>query len=167
VLGFLVHFASLFALALWVGGGAALGFFAAPALFDHASSRSVAGELVGHVLRRFDTLIFVAGPVLLLSTGLEMAGTVGAARTLSLKLALVVTMVGLATYSRFGLTPEIRKLRASLGDLDAVPKEDPRRVAFGRLHGFSVLCLLGEILLGALAIGLSVMMLESRVLVKP
>jgi hypothetical protein len=53
--------------------------------------------------------------------------------------------------------------REGLGDLDRVPKEDPRRLAFGRLHGFSVLCLIGEIVFGALAMGLSVMMLSSRV----
>src|SRR5688572_15399766 len=89
-----------------------------------------------------------------------MAGTVGGSRTLSLKLALCAAMLGLALYSRLALSPEIRRLRDELGDqLDQVPREDPRRQAFGRLHGFSVLCLLGEILCGALALGATVMML--------
>src|SRR6185503_4420968 len=97
-------------------------------------------------------------------TVVEMAGTVGGGRTLSLKLALLASMLALALYSRFALTPEIRRLRDELGDqLDRVPAEDPRRRAFGRLHGFSVLCLLGQILFGALAIGATVMTLTVKV----
>ena len=161
---FLIHYVFLFALALWVGGGAVISFVVAPAVFDRAGSRRLAGEIVGQILRRFDTYVLVAGPLALLLAGLEMAGTVGAARTLTLKLGLVAGMVGLALYSRFALTPEIRRLRDQLGDqLDQIPKEDPRRRAFGRLHGFSVLCLLGEILLGALAMATTVMTLTSRV----
>ena len=163
MVAFLVHFVSLFALALWVGGGAAISFIAAPAVFEHAGSRQLAGSIVGHILRRFDTYAFAAGPIALLAILVEMAGTVGGSRTLTLKLALVAAMLGLAVYSRFALTPEIRRLRDELGEIDQVPKEDPRRQAFGRLHGFSVLCLLAEILLGAFAIALSVMTLTARV----
>jgi uncharacterized membrane protein len=161
MIGFLVHFASLFALSLWVGGGAALAFLAAPAIFEHAGSRQKAGDIVGHILKRFDTVAFASGSVALLAGLLELGATVGAPRTLSLKLALIAAMLGLALYSRLALAPEIRLLRDALGEVDAVPKDDPRRRAFGRLHGFSVLCLMGEILLGALAMGLSVMMLAA------
>jgi uncharacterized membrane protein len=157
MLGFIIRFTSLFALGLWVGGGAAIAFVVAPAVFQLAGSRQRAGEIVGAILKRFDTVTLVAGPVALLAKLVEMAGTVGAARTLTLELALVAGMLGLALYSRFALAPEIRSLRAQLGDIDQVPEEDPKRRAFGRLHGFSVLCLLGEILLGALAMGASVM----------
>ncbi|HYV46746.1 MAG TPA: DUF4149 domain-containing protein [Myxococcaceae bacterium] len=161
---FLVHYVFLFALALWVGGGAAISFIVAPAVFDKAGSRRLAGEIVGQILRRFDTSVFVAGPIaLLLAAFLVMAGTVGPSRTLTLQLGLVAGMLGLALYSRFALTPEIRRLRDQLGDqIDQIPREDPRRRAFGRLHGFSVLCLLGEIVLGAFAMGTTVMLLTAR-----
>jgi len=160
---FLVHYVFLFALALWVGGGAAISFIVAPAVFDKAGSRRLAGEIVGQILRRFDTYVFVAGPIALLLAGfLVMGGTVGPSRTLTLQLGLVAGMLGLALYSKLALTPEIRRLRDQLGDqLDQVPREDPRRRAFGRLHGFSVLCLLGEILLGAFAMGTTVMLLTA------
>jgi uncharacterized membrane protein len=161
---FLIHYVFLFALALWVGGGAAISFIAAPAVFDKAGSRRLAGEIVGQILRRFDVYVLVAGPIaLILAALLMMAGTVGVSRTLTLQLGLVAGMLGLALYSRFALTPEIRKLRDRLGDqLDQLPREDPRRRAFGRLHGFSVLCLLGEIVLGAFAMGTTVMLLTAR-----
>ncbi|MFZ5472146.1 MAG: DUF4149 domain-containing protein [Myxococcota bacterium] len=164
MLGFLVHFLSLFVLALWVGGGAAISFIVAPVVFERAPSRALAGDIVGKILERFDTYVLLAGPLALLATVVEMAGTVGATRTLTLKLALLAAMVGLWLYARLALTPEIRRVRAELGPaLDEVPREDPRRIAFGRLHGFSVLCLLGQLVLGAFAIALSVMALSARV----
>jgi uncharacterized membrane protein len=164
MLAFLIRFASLFALSLWVGGGAAISFLVAPVVFEKAGSRRLAGEIVGSILRRFDTYVLVAGPIALLSILLEMAATVGASRTFTLRLALVVAMLGLELYSRFSLMPEIEALRKQLGDaLDQVPREDPRRRAFGRLHGFSVLCLLGQLLLGGFAIALAVMTFSLRV----
>jgi putative copper export protein len=164
MLGFLIHFVSLFALALWVGGGAAISFIVAPVVFEKAGSRKLAGEIVGQVLRRFDIYVLTAGPISLLAVLAEMTATVGATRTLELKLTLVAAMLGLGLYSRFSLTPEIQRLRSELGDdLDRVPREDPRRMAFGRLHGFSVLCLMGQILLGAFAIALGVMNMSARV----
>src|SRR5262245_44489738 len=144
MLAFLLRFTFLFALSLWVGGGAAISFFVAPVVFEFAGSRSLAGEIVGQVLRRFDLYALVAGSIALLAALVEMLGTVGASRTLGLKLALIAAMLGLSLYSRFALLPEIRKLRAQLGDIDSVPREDPWRAAFGRLHALSVLCLFGE-----------------------
>ncbi len=163
MLTFLIHFLSLFALALWVGGGAAISFLVAPVVFEKAGSRKLAGEIIGQVLRRFDLYVLTAGPITAVAVMGELAGAVGGTRALELKLMLVVAMVGLGLYSKFSVTAEIQRLRAELGDqLDALPKEDPRRVAFLRLHGFSVLCLLGEILLGAFALALGVMSLGAR-----
>ncbi len=158
MLGFLVQFVCLFTLALWVGGGAAITFFVAPAVFALAGSRKLAGEIVGEVLRRFDSYALIAGPIACAAALIEIAGTRGGGQILGLKLALVAAMLGLALYSRFALSPEIQQLRTQLGDeVDKAPREDPRRLAFRRLHGFSVACLMGEIVLGAFAIGLSVM----------
>ena len=161
---FLIRFVSLFTVALWVGGGAVLTFVVAPVVFGQSSSRKVAGDLVGSILRRFDRYVLAAGPIALLAAVAEVAGTPGAGRTLTLKLALVAAMWGLALYSRFALTPEIRRVRQELGDdLDRVPPEDPKRRMFGRLHGLSVLCLMGEILLGAFVLALAVMTPSSPV----
>jgi putative copper export protein len=161
---FLVQFLSLFALALWVGGGAAISFLVAPVVFERAGSHALAGDdIMGQVLRRFDIYALTAGPLALAGCFLELSRS-AAVRTASLKLSLIAGMLGLAAYSRLALTPELRRVREELGEgLDRVPREDPRRAAFGRLHGFSVLCVLGEITLGAFALALSVMTLSVRV----
>lgn len=164
MLAFLVRFLSLFLLALWVGGGAAISFLVAPVVFERAGSRTLAAEIVGQVLRRFDRYVLIAGPAACLAVLLEMAGTLGGSRTIALRLALMAAMVGLALYSRFAILPQIQQLRAELGeDLDRAPRQDERRMRFGRLHGVSVLCLLGEIVLGAFAMALAVMSMSERV----
>ncbi len=147
------QFASLFALALWVGGGAAVGFVAAPAIFETAGSRHLAGNIVGKILQRFDAYALTLGPIALLGTVGELLlgrGTLMAA----LGAGLVAAMLVLLVSGRVGLTPRIHRLRLEMGEaLDSLPDEDPRRQAFGRLHGISVLLLLGQLVLGAFAIG--------------
>jgi hypothetical protein len=54
-----------------------------------------------------------------------------------------------AAAAQFVVGPRIHALRMSMGPaLDALAPDDPRRVAFGRLHAFSVL-LLGVAMLAA------------------
>jgi uncharacterized membrane protein len=157
MVGFLIHFVSLFAIALWVGAGAAIAFLVAPAVFERAGSRQLAGEIVGEILNRFDKFVLIAGPIACAAIFLEMAATPGAARTLALKLALVAAMLGLSLYSRFAILPQIRQVRRELGaNIETVDRADPRRRAFARLHAFSVICALIELVLGAFAIGLTV-----------
>ncbi len=158
MMAFLIRFLSLFLLALWVGGGAAISFFVAPVVFERTDSRRLAGEMVGQILRRFDRFVLIAGPTASLAVLLEMAGTSGGSRTMALRLALLAAMVGLALYSRFAILPQIQQLRAQLGEqLEKLSRDDPRRMRFGRLHVLSVLCLLAEMVLGALAMALAVM----------
>jgi uncharacterized membrane protein len=162
MLGFLLRFTSLFALSLWVGGGAAISFLAAPAVFEAASSRQQAGDIVGRILRRFELYVLIVGPIAAAAVLGELSGTPGAASALTLKLALICAMIGLALYSRFAIFPEVHKLREAMGNIDQVPADDRRRKVFGRLHGLSVLCLLGELLFGALAIALTIMAIPAR-----
>jgi uncharacterized membrane protein len=155
---FLIRFMWLFALALWVGGGAAVAFLAAPAVFARAGSRRRAGEIVGAILRRLDLTVLVLAPFALAGPVLEAVWTGQALGSVAVPLGLVGGMTALGLFSRLALTPRIARLRDELGDdLDRVPKEDPRRRAFGKLHGFSVLCLLGQLLLGTVAIAVAVL----------
>ncbi len=162
MLGFIVRFISLFVLALWVGGGAAISFFVAPVVFERAGSRKLAGEIVGQVLRRFNTYALLAGPIACAAAFLELVASVGASRTLGLKLALLAAMLGLALYSRFALLPEMDSIRKQIGEeIEKLPREAPRRLTFARLHGLSVLCLMGEIILGAFALASAVISMST------
>jgi len=158
MLPFLIQFLGLFAIALWVGAGAAIVFLVVPAIFEGTNSRQLAADLIGRIIRRLDVYVWIAGPIALGASFFELAMAPRLSRTLTLKVALVAGMLALAAYSSRVVAPEIRRLREnSRADLDQLGKEGPRRAQLGGLHAFSGLLLVGQTLLGAFAIGLTLM----------
>ena len=72
MMGMLVlRFAAVLAIAAWIGGLAALGGIAAPAIFEVVSLRQVpdarmlSGAIFGEVLRRFDLVSYACGALIL------------------------------------------------------------------------------------------------------
>lgn len=136
--------AELIAASAWLGAALLFVAVVAPAAFAALPTRTLAGALVGAVLPS----LFHAGIVL-------GAGLVAA--SLALRRGRIVTpgTVGglLITIScaaaQFVVAPRIERARASIGGpIESVPSSDPRRVAFGRLHGASV-AWLGVAVVGA------------------
>jgi len=119
-------------LAIWIGAALLFTLVVAPAAFAVLPTRTLAGALVGRVL----PVIFYAGVVIgSLIVLLEIAGRTGAwgrsAAGAVSALACAVAQLVVGT--------RIDRLRAAIsGPLDALAGDDPRRVAFGRLHAISV-----------------------------
>lgn len=119
-------------LATWIGAALLFTLVVAPAAFAVLPTRTLAGALVGRVL----PVIFYAGVVIgSLIVLLEIAGRTGAwgrsAAGAVSALACAVAQLVVGT--------RIDRLRAAIsGPLDALAGDDPRRVAFGRLHAISV-----------------------------
>lgn len=150
----LFRFLHLFALALWVGGGAFTAFAVAPAVFQHAGARRVAGDVNAAIFRRLDRLILGCLFVLAASEGVE--ASTGLSTRDALRILFEGAMATMALASMFVVSPRIRALRPHI-DPDKPPEEDPspERARFGRLHGASVMLLLGQLVLGAFALALS------------
>jgi len=132
-------------LALWLGAAALLSTAVAPALFAAIPSRTLAGAVVGRILPP----VFFAGMtvgVLVLALqvvqgrgwawgGREIAGTV---------------MIVACAIAQLGIGPRIARLREEIGvPVEELALDDARRLAFGRLHGFSV-AFLGLAMLAAI-----------------
>jgi hypothetical protein len=142
-----LRFAALLAIAVWIGGLFVLGAIAAPAIFDVtalrqiADSRVVAGAIFGEIFRRFHLVSYACGAVLVLS--LCTRAVLGPRpRRFAVRLAIAVVMNAAALYSGFVLSPSIERVQHSVGvsvSIASLPDNDPRRVAFGRLHGRSTL----------------------------
>ena len=119
-------------LAVWIGAALLFTVVVAPAAFAVLPTRTLAGALVGRVL----PVIFYAGVVIgSLIVVLDIIGRTGAwgrsaaGAVSALACALAQLVVG----------TRIDRLRAAIGGpLDALAADDPRRVAFGRLHAISV-----------------------------
>ena len=116
-------------LAAWLGATIIVGAVVAPAAFAVLPSRTLAGVLVGRVLPP----LFWSGAVV----GLLAAIVVRRSQRLALVAALVIAAASLV--AQLVVTPRIETARASAGGpIDALARDDSRRIAFGRLHGASV-----------------------------
>ena len=128
-------------LAAWLGATLIVGAVVAPAAFAVLPTRTLAGALVGRVLP----------PLVWSAAAIGVVAAVMARRshhTSAFVAALVIAAA--STTAQLIVAPKIEAVRASVGGpIDALPRDDARRVVFGRLHGASV-ALLG--LAGAAAL---------------
>jgi uncharacterized protein DUF4149 len=125
--------------AAWLGAAILLSASVAPAAFAVLPSRMLAGALVARIL----PAVFVAG---------ILVGALAAALSPTWRRAAALIMAVSCAAAQFAVGPRIDRLRIAIaGPVDALAATDPRRVAFGRLHGLSV-ALLGVAMLAALVI---------------
>ena len=122
--------ASVVILAFWLGAAVLTGAVVAPAAFAVLPTRALAGAVVGRTL----PVLFVSGIVFGIGVA-AMNARVGAGRFVTVASAVyaAASAIGLLVATRIVIT------RESLGvPLDSLDPSDPRRIAFGRMHGLSV-----------------------------
>ena len=97
-----------------------------------------AGSVVGACLRILHQEGLFAGALLvLLFVGASVTG-VYPRQVLRPPLVTVVVMLLLTAYSQFSIIPRMETYRTAAGGvIDAVPKSDPNRAGFDRLHNQS------------------------------
>lgn len=153
----LLHGLFLFGTALWCGalaafaGGAGLVLVAAP-------SRHAGGAVNRVLLDALDvTSLVLAGILLVVLLALDSSEPWRKVRK-GLAIRLLVVAALAAIVSAYIITPEMMALRDRMPTLiDLVPKSDPLRQAWGRLHGLSSISLVVRIAAtaGLFAVGLS------------
>ena len=152
-----LRFATVLAIAVWIGGLLAIGAVAAPAIFEVVSLRQVpdarmlAGGIVGEILRRFHFVAYGCGAIVLIA--LSARAVLGPRpRRFAIRLALAGVMVAASAYSGVVIASRIERVQQAIGAgiaPSSLPAGDPRRVEFGRLHGQSTLIQLVPLLGGA------------------
>ena len=160
---FVLRFASVVLLAMWIGGLAALGGVGAPAIFatleahDPSGGRTLAGAVFGAVFSRFQHVTWgIAG---LLFAVLGVRAALGPRpRRFGLRMWTIAGMLALSVITALVLTPRIDRLRESTpGTIAALPDNDPRKISFGRLHGLS-----NGLMVVTLVAGLGLILAETR-----
>jgi hypothetical protein len=150
----LLRYLILLSLIVWLGG---LIFFpvVAQAAFSSLPSRHLAGTLVGRSLGTLHWMGIIAGIVFLASSILYSRLTKGTAQVFAARHVLVCMMLALTLISQFGLIPRMDTLRASIGEIDSVPPDNPARMQFDGLHVWSTRLEGGVILLGLVVVYLT------------
>jgi hypothetical protein len=105
----------------------------APAAFAVLPSRTLAGALVGRVL----PVLFIAGLVVALASLSLDSGDHG--RAIRVRRAMLMVAAVSCAAAQFAVAPRIERVRKEIaGPVEQLSPDDPRRIAFGRLHAASV-----------------------------
>jgi uncharacterized membrane protein len=138
----------LLSLIVWIGGLIFFAFVVAPAAFAVLPTRHAAGNLVGRTLGILHWIGIFSGLIFLASSLLYNRLTRGAAHAFAARNIIIVAMLALTLVSQFGIIPRMDTLRASLGEIDSVPSDNPARMQFDALHVWSTRVEGGVLLLG-------------------
>jgi hypothetical protein len=146
-------------LLIWAGMVLGFAFLVAPLLFSILPSRDLAGLVAGRVVARLDLAAWVVfGAAIVLVQGarwmmeFQEAEAFGPLRLWGAAALLALLM---CFTSAFIVSPRLRTLRDRMGSVEAVAKDQPDRIAYGKAHGISRQ-LMGLRLLLALALAASV-----------
>jgi hypothetical protein len=150
----LLRLVAVLALVLWIGGLAMLGGVGAPVLFEVLQSeipvggRELAARVFGVMLIRAQYVSWACGLVFLTSLGIR-AALGPRPRRFGIRMWIAAAMLAASVATTYGLAPRIEGIRTSVsGPVAGLPDDDPRKVTFGRLHGFSNLLMGGTLIAG-------------------
>jgi hypothetical protein len=138
-----MNYTRLILLACWFGAALFFSAVVAPAAFGVLRSFGLpnANEIAGSIVTRSLSVINIAGFVV----ALLLLLTLLLRRSFSGRVSFIVefvclVIIGLATaVGHWVIAARMRALRAAMVvPIDQVAADDPRRLAFGALHGYSV-----------------------------
>ena len=147
--------ASVMLLTAWLGAATLTVAVLAPRAFAVLPSRELAGAVVGSVL----PALFATGLVFA-----TLAAVLSAVRSLAPGAAATALLAAAAcAVAQFVVAPRLVVLRAQIGGPVArLSADDPRRVAFGLLHGYSVMGLGVAMMASAISLILLLISMRSR-----
>jgi len=136
----IVKDARIVCIAVWVGACVLFAAGLAPVLFEVLPTRELAGVVVNRVLRLLNVGGLVVGFGLLLS--LWSGGRHASAWRWRAEAASLVVVAVTCAVNHFIIARRIAELRAQMPTpIDSLAANDDLRVAFGSLHGWSILVL--------------------------
>jgi Domain of unknown function (DUF4149) len=129
-----LRFLQFFSLGCWLGSIIFFIIFT-QGIFSVMPTKDLAGAVVGYSLTRLHILGIVAGCLYLIATAVLEKSVTAIARPAGL---LVFVMIICTMVSQYGVIARMDVLRLQMGSVAATPADSPLRVAFDRLHQYSV-----------------------------
>src|SRR5579864_4788943 len=150
-----LRYLMLLSLIVWLGGLIFFAFVLAPTAFSVLPSPHLAGTIVGRSLGTLHWMGIISGIFFLASSILYSRLSKGTAHLFAARHVLICLMLVLTLISQFGIIPRIDTLRASIGEIDSVPLDNPARMHFDALHVWSTPVESGVFLLGLVVVYLT------------
>lgn len=137
-------------LGLWLGAACFFSFAIAPSAFAVLPTRELAGLIVNRTLAIINYSGFIVGLILLASSYVSQQ-TANRVK-LWIEQGLLLLLTAACSFGQFVIAARLSDLRASIGrPIDEVATDDPLRVAFNDLHGYSVTVLMTAIIVALVA----------------
>jgi uncharacterized membrane protein len=146
-----LRYLMLLSLIVWLGGLIFFAFVLAPAAFAVLPTRHLAGNVVARSINALHWMGIVAAIVFLFSSALYARIATGSSQLFAARNIVIILMLVLTLISQFGIVPRMDNLRASIGEIDSVPPNNPVRMHFDALHVWSTRLEGGVLLLGLVA----------------
>ncbi|MFQ5456167.1 MAG: DUF4149 domain-containing protein [Nitrospirota bacterium] len=147
-----VQFFHLMALAIWVGGMVIIMFIAAPAIFKRLESRTLAGEITGEILRKFDIIVFFCISALVITGIIKYLNWENPTPWIIMRYMAILVMSLSAIYSSGIISPKMRSLKSKISSFDTLPENNHNRIAFNQLHRISSICMFLNLICGIISI---------------
>lgn len=156
-----LRYLMLLSLIVWIGGLIFFAFVVAPAAFAVLPTRHLAGNMVGRTLGILHWMGIFSGVIFLGSSIACAQLTKGTPQVFAVRNLLIILMLALTMVSQFAIIPRMDTLRASIGEIDSVPPDNPARVQFDALHVWSTRVEGSVFLLGLVAVYLTAQLLAT------
>ncbi len=156
-----LRYLMVLSLVVWLGGLIFFAFAVAPAAFAVLPTRHLAGNVVGRTMGILHWMGIISGLVFLASSLLYSQLSRGTPQVFAARNIVIVVMLALTLISQFGVIPRMDTLRASIGEIDSVPPDNPARMQFDALHIWSTRIESGVLLLGLVIVYLTASALRS------
>jgi len=148
----LLQFVRVVALGGWVGSTVYFAAVVTEGAFAVLPSPDQAGRLVGFTLGGLHGLGLVAAAIFVIASVVLAKGLRAFFKP---TVAVVILMAVLTMASQYHVMPQMTRLRSQMGSVDQTPRSDPHRVEFDRLHKTSVEIEGSVLLLGLIALFLT------------
>lgn len=123
--------------AVWLGAAVFFSFAVAPSVFGVLPSRELAGSVVNRTLAIINYSGFIIGLILLASSYISRQNV--SRVKLWLEQGLLLLMTAACAFGQFVISARLSDLRRQIGrPIDDIAVDDPLRIAFNDLHGYSV-----------------------------
>lgn len=137
-------------LGLWLGAACFFSFAVAPGAFAVLPTRESAGLIVNRTLSIVNYSGFIIGLILLASSYIPQRNINRV--KLWIEQGSLLLLTAACSFGQFVIAARLSDLRASIGrPIDEVASDDPLRVAFNDLHGYSVTVLMTAMIVALVA----------------
>jgi hypothetical protein len=145
------------ATAFWVGSAAGFAFLSAPTVAHEANDLDLQARITGATLDKVAGAAYAAGGIAIGSALLTATISRDRRNNALVRAVCGAGALGLVAYHQSAIVPQMTGLqRAMGGSFEAVPQDDPNRVAYRAAHKDST-----RIFGGALLLGIAQLMLGS------